>query len=304
MPRGRSVSREPERFRKLIGDFSNSEKFDGFSPATQKWVLRVLGYSMRVLGDIPTTEVDPAYVQAFLDGLSDRTGIQEQARKALKMVERWALVRRRLKYPIVLGTEIVGSDGAREPWLEQEVASAIEHSPTEIGRAILLAASTGQRLGDLVRMRWDHLRVIRGRLGIDVLQQKTKLAIWAPIITEFEPVLSSWERDGLTILCRPTGAPWTRVTLANAWYRERKKTAALEPLKARALSLHGLRATAVIRLRRDGLSNALIGSVVGMSEPLVNKYCRRAIQAEDAIRAMEIREAGMVVKLPKRERPY
>jgi hypothetical protein len=64
----------------------------------------------------------------------------------------------------------------------------------------------------------------------------------------------------------------------------------------------------VIRLRRDGLSNALIGQVVGMSERIVNLYCRRAIQSDDAIRAMEIREermenAGNLVRLPIKNKP-
>jgi hypothetical protein len=71
---------------------------------------------------------------------------------------------------------------------------------------------------------------------------------------------------------------------------------------ARKLSLHGLRASAIIRLRRDGLSNAMIGAVVGMSEPIVNLYCRRADQIEDAIRAMEIRDAARVIRFEKREK--
>ena len=184
MPRGRSEKVSPEPFSKLIGDYSNSEKFEGFSPSTQRWVLRVLGYAAKVLGHIPTAEIDPAYVQAFLDGLSDRKGIQEQARKALHMLEAWAIVRRRLARSITLGTEVIGSRGAREPWSEQEIALAVAHCTPAIAKAIQLGASTGQRLGDLVRMRWDHLQVERGRLGIRVVQEKTGVAIWAPILAE------------------------------------------------------------------------------------------------------------------------
>lgn len=290
MPRVRSAGAGPELFRKLIDDFLDSEKFAGYKTATQISIHRTLGYAAGVLGAIPTKDIDPAYVQSFLDGLSDRPGIQENARKGLKMLERWALVRRRLSRSITLGTEVPRAQGAREPWTDQEIALAVEHCSPEMVRAVQLGSFTGQRVGDLVRMRWGDLRTIRGRLGIDLVQQKTDMAIWCPIIAEFEPILSSWKRDTLTILHKPTGIPWTGHHLTMTWYRERTKNPFLEPLNARKLSMHGLRASAVIRLRRDGLSNALIGDVVGMSEPVVNLYCRRAMQSENAIRALEIRE--------------
>jgi integrase len=297
MPRAGSV-KKVERFYELIGDFSRSDKVDGFALATRKWMLHVLRYAEDVLGHVPTAQVDSAYVQAFLDGLSDRKGIQEQARKALRMLEKWALVRRRLAHPITLGTEIVGSDGAREPWTESEIALAVERCSEPMARVIQLAANTGQRLGDLVRMRWSDLHVERGRLGINVVQGKTKRALWCPIIHEFEPILMAWPRTALTILHKPTGAPWSRQDLSTAWGRQRKKNASMAPLLERGLSLHGLRASAVIRLRRDGLSNAMIGAIVGMSEPIVNLYCRRADQIYDAIRAMEIRESAKVIQMP------
>jgi integrase len=302
MPRAGSV-RKVERFRELIGDFSSSEKFNGFGPATRKWVLHVLRYAEKVLGDIPTAQVNRAFVQSFLDGLSDRKGIQEQARKALRMLEKWAIKRNRLAGLITLETDIIGSDGAREPWTEPEIALAVAHCTEPMARVIQLCASTGQRLGDCTRMRWDDLHVERGRLGIYIVKmEKTKRPQWCPIIHEFEPILMAWPRDALTILRRPTGAPWSRIDLSNAWWQQRRKNASLAPLLARKLSLHGLRASAIIRLRRDGLSNAMIGAVVGMSEPIVNLYCRRADQIEDAIRAMEIRDAARVIYLPKKER--
>jgi DNA-binding CsgD family transcriptional regulator len=42
------------------------------------------------------------------------------------------------------------------------------------------------------------------------------------------------------------------------------------------LQKSGLRATAVINLRRAGLSYAQIGDIVGMSAKMVERYCRNA----------------------------
>ena len=198
------------------------------------------------LGSLTIAEIDPAFVQAFLDGLSDRPATQEQARKALQALEKWAVVRRRLPRQITLGTEVLGSQGAREPWSEEEVAIAEHCGRPDLERTVTLGANTGQRLGDMCRMRWADVRVYRGRLGIDLTQEKTKKPLWVPVIQEFEPVFSSWERNSLWILTRRDGRPWTRPELSEAWYRERLRNPLLAPLNARKLSLHGLRATATI----------------------------------------------------------
>jgi transposase len=42
------------------------------------------------------------------------------------------------------------------------------------------------------------------------------------------------------------------------------------------VTLHGLRCTAVIRLRREGLSSAQIGDITGMSLATIERYCRFA----------------------------
>jgi integrase len=296
MPRGRAPGVSLERFNKLIDDYLDSAKFNSFRDATRKWMRYVLGLAARSFGHVPTPMVNVPCVQAFLDGLSHVPGVQYQARKALRMLEKWALRYGRLSRPITYGTEIIGIQGAREPWSELEVALAVEHVGPNMAKAIQLISWTGQRLGDIARMRWDHLRLVKGRLGIEIArQEKTGRAVWAPILPEFEPVFSSWPRTSLTILTNSIGGPWTQSTLSTQWWRARSGNPMLAPLQARRLSLHGLRATAVIRLRLDGLSNARIGAIVGMSEPIVNVYCRRADRDADAIAGLEQRERNATV---------
>ena len=44
----------------------------------------------------------------------------------------------------------------------------------------------------------------------------------------------------------------------------------------KGVTLHGLRCTAVIRLRQEGLSTGQIGDIVGMSLSTIARYCRYA----------------------------
>jgi hypothetical protein len=50
--------------------------------------------------------------------------------------------------------------------------------------------------------------------------------------------------------------------------------------------LHGLRATACVRLLRAGANTRQIADMVGMSEPIVGRYCRFSVQKENASAAV------------------
>ena len=311
MQRGRSPARiTPDLFAHIIRQFRDSDKFARLANNTRigyAYVLRLAEHP-DTLGSLTTAEIGPIHVQAFLDGLDDRPAIQRRALIALKSLEAWAInVRRQfLPHSITIGTEIVGSSGAREPWSETDIALAEEHAYPALANAITLAANTGQRIGDLCALRWVSFRIYRDRLGIDLTQQKTKLPLWVPLTLELDRAMATWPRDSLFVLTRPNGAPWTRPELSEAWYRERMRNRALEPLEAKKLSLHGLRATAVIRLRRAGVSRLLIQDMVGMSATMVDRYCRRSEQPDNAIAALEQMERtrgeqAQIIPLRKRE---
>ena len=133
-------------------------------------------------------------------------------------------------------------------------------------------------------MRWTDLEVYNGREGINVIQQKTGRQLWIPITHELSAVMSTWERRPGYILLRPTGIPWTRKALSWAWISERDSKPGLAPVAG--MVLHGLRATACVRLLRAGANTPQIAAMVGMSEEIVGRYCRFSVQRENASAAV------------------
>lgn len=226
----------------------------------------------------------PSLVQAFIDGLAGRPGKQAASLAVLRQLERWAIVRDLLPYPITTGIEYERSHDGHKPWTDEQVALAEEHARPELARAITLGANTGQRGSDLVKMRWTDIEAYNGRDGINVVQKKTDRQLWVPITHELAAALGQWERRPGMILLRPTGIPWTRKALTWAWICERDSKPALAPLKG--LVLHGLRATACVRLMRAGANTRQIASMVGMSEEIVGRYCRFSVQRENASAAV------------------
>jgi hypothetical protein len=64
----------------------------------------------------------------------------------------------------------------------------------------------------------------------------------------------------------------------------------MRPLQG--LVVHGLRGTAVARLRRAGATVPEISSMVGMSLLMIERYCRLCVQRENALAAVNRLDGG------------
>src|SRR5262245_7951579 len=113
-------------FAQVIRAYLASPKFDSLAKSARTGYRYLLGLAEQpaTLGAYPVDVIRPALVQAFLDGLADRPAQQRNAQTALKAVEKWAIVRDLLPYPITMGTEAPGGTGAFEPWSDEQVQLA------------------------------------------------------------------------------------------------------------------------------------------------------------------------------------
>lgn len=285
-------------FAAVIRSFMSKDnpKWMKFAHATRDLWGRQLKLAERpeILGAVSIYELRSSLVQAFLDGLADRPATQVAALSALRALEKWALVRDILPYPITIGCEAEGSDDGHIPWGDEHVALGEAHAKPALSRAITLAANTGQRGSDLVKMRANDIEVYDGRPGINVTQKKTGNVIWIPMTQPLIAAMATWERRPGPILIKADGQPWTRKQLTGAWSYERDSNPDLAPLRsvaaegieARPLVMHGLCATACVRLLRAGCNTRQIADMVGKSEPMVIHYTRFASQRANAMAAV------------------
>lgn len=286
-------------FAAVIRAYLQSPKFQSLAKSTQiglRLYLKVAEHP-DVLGAVPTGVLRPSLVQQFLDSYADRPGAQCRAKGAIKAVEKWAIVRDLLPWPITTGLELVGSDGGHKPWTDAQVACAEAYARPEISRLITLAANTGQRGSDLVKMRWTDIEKVDGRPGINVVQQKTGRVLWIPFTEALQTAVATWERRPGMILLTRYGLPWaSRAAVFGAWTFERDRNPRLT--MCAGLVLHGLRATAIVRLRRAGCPTTLIGDMVGLSQKMVDRYCRHADQRAFAMAAVHYLDRGTSAERP------
>lgn len=302
--RGRHIA--DGQFAAVIRDFMSAinPRWATYAEATRElWGRELAIVQASPLGMLSIYDLRPSLIQAHLDGLASRPAKQTAALRALRQLERWAIVRDRLPHAITTGCEVLGSDGGHLPWTDAQIAHAEQYARPEVSRVITLAAGTGQRGSDLVRMRWADLEIYRGRVGINVTQRKTGRILWVPFSEEFQRAIAGWERQPGHILLGAKGRPWGREWLSNAWADERDAKSALAEHKTLGLVLHGLRGSFVLRMRRANVDKQLIGAAAGMSAAMVDRYCRLAEQRDDAIAAIEAAErSATIVDLAERRR--
>lgn len=275
----------------------------GYSESTRDHYVRELDLMCRprCLGALTTEEIRPSLVQRYFDGLDGLPGKQKMGLAVLKELEKWAIVRDYLPRQVTLGVEIGKSHAGHIPWTADQVALAEREATPHLARAVTLAANTGQRGSDLIRMAWTDIEEYEGIRGINVAQQKTKRRVWIPIMDELASAMASWERSPGPFLRHPKGRPWKRGELSRSWTDERGGNPALAPLrienlqlepgvdpgKDKGLVLHGCRGFSCVRFHRKGLNDEQIGNLVGMSPDVVKTYTRFAAQKDNAIAALQ-----------------
>jgi integrase len=273
-------------FAAVVRTYLASPKFAGYEENTRALWGRELNFAARpdTLGSVSLSTIRPALVQAFLDGLDGRPGKQAAALSALKALEKWAIVRDLLPRDITKGVETGKPQGGHVPWTDLQVEIAERYASPELARVVTLGANTGQRGSDLIRMCPTDIETFQGIEGIKVVQKKTRKEVWVPITSTLAAAMATWERRPGPYLVRADGSPWDRAALSRTWDIERHKNPKLEPVKD--MVLHGLRGTACVRLRRNGATPMQIADMVGMSVPMVERYCRFSAQRENAVAAV------------------
>ncbi|HEY7242630.1 MAG TPA: site-specific integrase [Xanthobacteraceae bacterium] len=139
--------------------------------------------------------------------------------------------------------------------------------PAELMHAVDLAAHTGLRAGDLLRLCWSHVQEDAIVMATSKSNHRCEAII--PLYDGLREVLARIPKRSTVILTNKRGHPWkgfaTRFTAA-------KKAAGL-----RNLHFHDLRGTAATRFYIAGLSIRVIAEILAWSEDNVEKIIRRYV---------------------------
>ena len=226
-------------------------------------------------GDQPITAILRQHVIALQDKFSDRPATADRTVAVLRILLAFAIKREYREDNPADGVEKLRKPSHVEghrPWPDWAIEKFVAvHDGTTMGLAAMLGLYTGQREGDVLKMRWSDIVGDR----ITVKQSKTGAALEILLHSSLRAALGATEKRSPIILTTTTGRPYSGSNFRH-YFAAAVKEAGLGDLR---LSFHGLRYAAADQLAELGLSLKHIAAITGhKSLSMLQRYTRGAEQ--------------------------
>ena len=269
-------------FAALIGSYKRSYRFTKLAPRTKADYDKVLAFIQDRMGTLPADKMQRKDVVRLRDANARTVRFANYCVQVLKVLFDHAMDEGWRNDNPAKGVQLHQGQGeARKPWPNKMVEAFRAAADPRALLIFELCLGTGQRIGDVLRMRWDQIE----EGGIHVRQGKTRKPLWIPFTANLSRVLADTPREGLTIITGPHGRPLSYRQASYAVLHVRKL------IGAEAYDLHGLRYTAASELAALGCSDELIMSVTGhQTHGMVAQYAGPARQKARAKEAQKRRD--------------
>lgn len=275
----------PDGFEQIITAYRNSPEFNKLAPSTQVEYSRWLNRISKQFGNVP--------IAVFED--------RRMRGEIIEWRNLWASQPRTADSGAVMMSTLLGW-GVEYGYLRVNVAAKIKqlHSvdrsdliwedahwkawdkpdtPAHLLQALKVASWTGLRLGDLVKLQWDHI----GPSAIIMTTSKRKGRAVIPILApmrEFIDQTPMEHRTGM-VLKNSRGLPWTASGLSSVFQKNKPK--------GFERHIHDLRGTFCTMLILRGLTDDQVAMVMGWIAKRVA-----------AVRARYVNEERVIISLAER----
>ena len=276
----------------LIREYLKSPKFAKLRASTQREYQRMLTRLEAKFGTMPVAALAaPRVVGKFID-YQEEIGM-EHPREAdnqltiLSGVFSYVKSKGRIaRNPLDGFARLYDGDRSELIWTELDIGKFMSRAPIELQRALILAIHTGQRYGDLVRLRWADYDGTHIRLK----QSKTKATVTVKASAALKRMLDATPKSGLFILTRADGRPWhtakNNKALSKAWRDHMKAAGLYHDDKAIRLHFNDLRGTGVTMLSEASCTPQEVVSITGhtmqSASRILEKYLARTSAISDA----------------------
>lgn len=283
-------SRPKDTIEDLLEAWQRSPRWRKLAPSTQRTYATACKH-LRGIHRVPVREITRRHLLDMRDGVveSHGMGAANSFVTVLSLIFNFAVDYEWIEHPPTARLRRDLEMGEIPPWSLDEFALAVRHLPERLRRAVVLAAYTGQRRGDLIKMGWADYD---GR-AIRVVQQKSQGAVklTLPVPPPLKLELDRWRPAVVdlrgtpvgTILLTDAGVPWRGGNLSVQMMNHLNKVPGFPEGK----NMHGLRKLAAASLAQAGCSVHEIMAITGhRTLAMVELYTRSVEQAQAAEAAM------------------
>lgn len=284
---------DSKKFRAVVVDYKRRH-FHSLAKTTRQvwspWLDRIINH----FGNLSTAQFNrPERIRPIIRNW--RAGYQDTPRAADIGMQ---VLSRVLSHAVEMG--LVGSNPcegmkrlyqatrAHIIWTDPDIEALKKVCSPEIAHAVDLAAHTGLRVSDLIRLSWSHIGDDAVVISTGKSNHRREAVI--PLYHGLRELLNRIPRHSTTVLASSQKRPWTRNGLASSFNKAKIKA----ELSDRNLHFHDLRGTAATKFYVAGLSMRLIAEIMAWEEEYVERIIHRYVTRGAAMRAaiQQLNETG------------
>ncbi len=270
-------------FTALVKSYRASPRYRNLKPRTGLDYDKHLDFFVSIMGDRNPAKMQRKDVIRLRDANAEKAYFANYSLRVLRvLMEHCVDLGWRDNNPARGVSEIKTAKNEREPWPREllDLYRATCRLGTRERLVMGLCVCTGQRIGDVLEMRWSDIK----DGAVFVRQSKTKKELWVPILDELQAALDAASRHSVYILTNERGTNRWSYRGASAAVRKVR-----EQIGATAYDIHSWRYNAACELLEAGCADDLIASVTGQSPAMVQHYTRKVRQKIRAIEAQSRR---------------
>jgi integrase len=281
---------EPGRFCSLVTLYKASDDYRTLAPKTKRnwgpWFDKITdhfgGLSIAAF-DNPRVRVS---IRQWRSKYADTPRTADMGVQVLSRVCSYAVEQGKLTVNPCDGIKaLYASDRSGKIWTAPDITRIKPYCSREVANVIDLAAATGLRRSDLLRLPWSHIQdhAIVTTTG----KSKHRREVIIPLYDELREVLARVPKHSPIVLTNTKGRPWTDEGFGSS-FNDAKIAAGISELH-----FHDLRGTAATRFYVAELPKRVIAEILGWSEEnvdhIIGKYVDRAAATKAIIRQLNKR---------------
>ncbi|MBW4974952.1 tyrosine-type recombinase/integrase [Roseovarius mucosus] len=270
-------------FGALIDHYRKSPRYKNLKPRTGLDYDKYLDFFREIMGEANPTKMQRKDVIRLRDANAEKAYFANYSLRVLRvLMEHCVDLGWRETNPARGVPEIKTAKTEREPWPRELLDVYREQCALGTRERLVmeLCVGTGQRIGDVLTMRWSNIE----NGAVWVRQSKTSKELWVPILPELQAALDVASRHSVYILTNEQGTNRWSYRGASAAVRKVR-----EQIGAVAYDIHSWRYNAACELLEAGCGDDLIAAVTGQSPAMVQHYTKKVRQRIRAVQAQQMR---------------
>jgi integrase len=277
---------EPGKFRALVTLYK-AGPFQKLAPSTQRiwghWLDRIASY----FGTLSIAQFDrPERIRPIIrnwrNQWSDKPRTADYGMQVLSAVLSHAVdpLGKLTGNPCIGIKQLYASNRSDIIWTEADIARVKQACTAEMTHAIDLAAASGLRLGDLLRLSWSHVGT--DAIVIRTGKSKGKREAIIPLYDDLRDVLARIPKRSTRVLTNSRGRPWLTSSFSTLFIRAKQAA----DMADADLHFHDLRGTAATRFYLARLDERTIAEIMGWQEASVSNIIRKYVDRSAATKAV------------------